>query len=416
MLVAVVVALTGFGIRWLWIELAVNHHLEQARVAVQRWHNHDAIPHLEYCRQHRPQNPEVLLLASRVARRTERMIEAEAFLDEYTQRHGETDELVFERLLYRATRGDTDATATALQVRIRQGGESARLAWEALIFGYVAEFRFGEARAVLTAWQTAMPDDPVAIYFDGRLKVEEGGNDQAAEAFRQALERDPKLASARLQLANLLVNRRRGDEALTELSILRQQLPFHPEVQILWVRALALVGRTAEARAELDQCLRHHPELPSALIERGNFALLDADESAAVDYLSQAIQRDPANIGARNQLALALSRLGRHDEAAREYEAIKQLTADSDRITELVRGALQRDPTNAEIHRELGIIALRSGDVQAALRWFQSGLRVNANHLPTHRTLAVVYQELDNPILAAKHRAIAQRLSNQQGK
>jgi hypothetical protein len=41
---------------------------------------------------------------------------------------------------------------------------------------------------------------------------------------------------------------------------------------------------------------------------------------------------------------------------------------------------------------------------------------VNANHLPTHRTLAVVYQELDNPILAAKHRAIAQRLSNQQGK
>jgi tetratricopeptide (TPR) repeat protein len=410
------IGLAVAGIRAVVVEHTFRHHLKEARIATSQWHNYTAIRHLVSCRSIRPEHPEVLLLASRVARRLGEMKEAEALLDAYSQEHGETDELVFERLLYRATNGDTDSTAVALQARLRGGGEVAQLIWEAQLFGLVQQFRFAEARAVMTAWLAARPDDPVAHYFDGKLKVEEGGTEQAIAAFRRALELDPAQEQARMQLATLLVARRRGEEAIEELQPLRQQLPDHAEVQVLWVRALALVGRAAEARQVLDDCLRLHPTYAPALVERGSFAILEGDEAGAIDYLTQALQREPANLTARNQLALALSRMGRHADAAKEYEAIKQLTADSDRITELVRGALQKDPNNAEIYREIGIIALRSGDVPAALRWFHSGLRVDSNHLPTHRTLAAVYQELDNPILAAKHRALAQRLSTQQGK
>ena len=415
-LIVAAVGLLIFGVLAVADYVQFRRHLAAGREATERWHNYAAIRHLSACRALRPDNSEVLLLATRVARRMSEWGEAERLLNRYEEVHGETEDLVFERVLYRATRGDTDSTAAALEVRIRRGGAEARLAREALILGLVAQFHHPEARAGLSEWLAESPDDPVAVFLDGKLKVEEGGTDQAVAAFQRALELDPDLEEARLQLGFLLVSKRRGAEAIPVLKVLREQLPDHPEVQVLWVKALALVGRSDESRAALEECLRQHPDYPGALAERGSFAITDGDEPLAVDYLQRAVRQDPANLGARNQLAFALTRVGRQTEAQKQYDAIKQLTADSDRITALVQGALQEDPNNPSIHREIGMIALRSGDTREALRWFHSALRVDPNHLPTHRTLAAVYQELQNPVLAAKHRAIAQRLTALEGK
>lgn len=393
-----------------------HSHLSAARVAVGKWHNSEAVRHLAVCRDLRPDHPEVLLLAARVARRTGEWSGAEALLGHYEAVHGQTDDFVFEQLLHRASRGDTDGSVLALQARIRKGGDEARLAREALVLGLVVQFRFREARAVLADWLTDAPDDPLAVLLDAKLLVEEQSSDRAVAAFRRALELDPELDDARLDLARLLVSRRHGAEAEQALAPLRTRLPDHPEVQVLWAKALALQGRIDEARAALDECLATFPNHPDALTERGTIALLDGNETAAADYLRRAVQRDPANRTARTQLALVLGRLGRTAEAETEHAAIRQLDEDSERITALVRGALRANPNDPAIQHQIGFIALRSGQTQEALRWFNSALRANPDYLPTHRALAVLYQELENPILAAKHRAIAQRLTAQQGK
>ena len=81
------------------------------------------------------------------------------------------------------------------------------------------------------------------------------------------------------------------------------------------------------------------------------------------------------------------------------------MEADSERIAVLINGPLQNTPNDPQIHYEIGMIALRSGLTTEAIRWFTGALAVDPNHLPTHRILASVYHELENPVLSARHRA-----------
>ena len=102
---------------------------------------------------------------------------------------------------------------------------------------------------------------------------------------------------------------------------------------------------------------------------------------------------------------LVLARNGKPSEAKAQYDAVKQLEADSERIAVLINGPLQNTPNDPQIHYEIGMIALRSGLTTEAIRWFTGALAVDPNHLPTHRILASVYHELENPVLSARHRA-----------
>jgi Flp pilus assembly protein TadD len=180
-------------------------------------------------------------------------------------------------------------------------------------------------------------------------------------------------------------------------------------VAVQWARALALQGRAAESRAALAQCLRDHPDYPPALAERGAQALIDGDEAEAERHLARAAALEPGNVVARNQYAFALARVGKKAEADAEQARIAALKADLDRITVLISGPLQDRPNDPDVHHEIAQIALRSGQVREALRWFTSALRVDPGHVPTHRALAVLYRELDNPVLSARHRALARR-------
>jgi Flp pilus assembly protein TadD len=177
------------------------------------------------------------------------------------------------------------------------------------------------------------------------------------------------------------------------------------------VRALGLQGRTAEARAALDDLIRTHPDYPQALAERGRYAVQDGDDAAAEAYLERAARFDPGNFPTRHQYSLALARNGKKAEAAKEQAALRVLEADYERINALITGKLQSAPNDPSVHHEIGLIALRSGQPVESLRWFHTALQIDPDHLPTHQTLAAYYQETGNPALASRHRAIAQKLS-----
>lgn len=385
------------------------YHLRTARAELAAGHNAVALRHLQACRRLWSEHPEVMVLSARVARRSGAWDEAEALLEASARRHGETEAVALERLLLRVARGDLAAAGPAVVARIRQGGPDAALAREALVTGLVYRFRWLEAERELEDWLAAEPDSTTALLLRGKLEEQRLNRTGAAEFYRRLLERDPEHDEARLRLAGLLLNDRRGDEALPLLEVLRRRLPGHPEVAVQWARVLALVGRTAESRAALEACLREHPDYPAALAERGALALLDGDEAAAIEYLARALALEPGDLTVRRQYALALARGGRAEEAAREQAFADQLAADYERITELIGGPLQSRPLDPAVHHEIGLIALRSGQVREAIRWFESALQVDPGHGPTHRALATLYRDLDQPILAARHRALAQK-------
>ncbi len=399
-------ACTTGGVWW-WF----GHHLRAARAELDRGHNAAAIRHLNRCSLIRPDDRTVLLLSARVARRAGAWDEAEFLLNRCLELHGEDDDLVLERLLLRATRGEIEEVGPALLARIEVGGPDADPAREALVSGLIYRFRWAGAARYLDEWLAAAPDTTTALLLRGKLEEQRLASGPAIANYRRVVELDPEHDEARLRLAILLLGNRHGGEAIEHLAVLRKSLPDHPEVAVLWARALALEGRAAESRAALAACLANNPDYPPALTERGAQALTDGDEPEAERLLARAVALDPGNVTTRSQYAFVLARTGKRDEAAREQAKVTALKADLERITVLISGPLQERPNDPQVPFEIAQIALRSGQAREAIRWFTEALRIDSGHVPTHRALAAVYRELDKPVLAARHRASAQQLA-----
>jgi predicted Zn-dependent protease len=304
-----------------------------------------------------------------------------------------------------------ESAGPALRARIEQGDPAAPLAREALVAGLLYRYRLDDADKQIEAWLEREPDSVHALFARGKLQEERDQSSEALATYRRLVEIDPEHDEARLRMTTLLLLLSQGEEALTHLRYLRRKHPDHAEVLLQLAQALDLQDRPDEARAALDECLRLEPDNPRALAERGRIARRDGDGQLAEEYLGRAVRLDPGNGDARHQYCLVLNQNGKKAEAAKQQEALRQVEEDVRRITDLLKGRLQTSPNDPAVYHEVAMIALRAGLAKEAHRWLLSALQVDPNHLPSHRTLSAYYQETGNPILAARHRAIAQRLS-----
>lgn len=404
--VSAVLILIGFGLTFAGRFLWAYHHMHAARTAVKLGHNAVAIRHLHACQTVLPDHPEVLLLSARVAWRTGSWSEAESLLDRYWNLHGEDDSLVLERLVLRAAHGAVEAAGPLLLARIENDDSSAAIAREALATGLLFRFRWQEAGRLIDRWLEHTPGQITAQLLRGKLQEQRQHASEAILTYKRILEADPEHDEARMRLTTLLLQFNQGDDAAAHLDYLRHRLPNHPEVQLQWVRALELQGRTGEARAALDECLKSFPEHAGILAERGKVAAQEGDTQLAEEFLARATRRDPGNVATLYQYVLVLGRNQKPDEAGRVLVAIRQLEADNERIGVLIR-LLQTTPNDPAIAHEIGMISARAGQKAEALRWFQSALQLDPNYVPTHRVLAGYYQQSGDPILAARHRAMA---------
>jgi len=404
-----VFAVATVCVGYFWSE----YHLAAARQAAEKGHNAEALRHLQSCRLVRADHPEVLFLGASIARRSGNWDESEALLDRYWKLRGDDEALILERLLLRATRGEIEGVRPALQKRIEEGGREGALAREALISGLLYRFRVAETEAEIQKWLERDEENPAALFLLGKFHESHERQSQALEAYRRVLGVDPGHDEARLRLLRILLVMRQGEEALPHAEYLRRRLPDHPEVLASLAQVLILLDRPDEARAAITRCLERHPNHAAALVERGRLAQRDGDGELAEECLHKATRLDPGNGPARYQYYLALQKNGKVEEAARVQEGLRQMEADIERISFLLHGPLQSRPNDPDVPHEIGAIALRAGRPAEALRWLRTALQVDPNHAPTHRLLASIYREMGNPILASRHRAIAQRLGGE---
>ncbi len=152
------------------------------------------------------------------------------------------------------------------------------------------------------------------------------------------------------------------------------------------------------------------------MAERGRIAGRDGENQKAEECLSRATRLDPSNAAARYQYYLILNKNGKTAEAEKELKARQQIESDIQRIKDILKGPFQVTPNDPDLHYEIAMILLRAGRPNEMLRWLNSALQVGPQHLRTHRFLAAYYHEAGNPILSARHRALAGRLDGQQKK
>jgi predicted Zn-dependent protease len=369
------------------------YHLRAARSALQAYHNPQALRHLETCRRVWPENPDVLLLSARAARRAGAYDEAQRHLEKYQHLRGIDDAGSFEELLLTAERA-VDQVAPLGRRYVEQDHPDSPLILEALTRGYLRQYRLGEANFCLEQWLKRQPDNPQALCLKGQFHLDyERAPDRALDSYRRAVQLDPEHEEARLGLAIVLLESKSFAEAAEHLEYLRRVQPDNLRVQVGLAQCRNGLGQSDAARRLVDEVLARQPDYVPALALRGQLALEGGHYAEAETWLRQAVARAPANHQARYSLVLCLMQSGQGEEAQRQERDLRQWEEDAKRFNEIVTREMSKRPDDPELHFQLGRLLLRTGHPEEGLRWLQSALRLDPGHAAARQALKEYVEE-----------------------
>jgi tetratricopeptide (TPR) repeat protein len=182
----------------------------------------------------------------------------------------------------------------------------------------------------------------------------------AEREWRGILAESPDDAEAHAALALCLVERERFDEAQREADAAAGLAPDYDFTHYVRGRVLRDRNRFAEAATAVREAIRLDPDDPN---NRALLASIHSSTEAWEDCLREAdagLASDPEHDGCTNLRALALTHLGRKDEAAAT-----------------IAGALQRAPENSLTHANQGWTLLHGNKPKQALDHFREALRLD---------------------------------------
>jgi tetratricopeptide (TPR) repeat protein len=211
------------------------------------------------------------------------------------------------------------------------------------------------ARTELEAAVRADPRDAEAYSTLGALLLRLNETDAAIDALERSIQANPKLIKSYRTLAQAQFKAGRNEEAAR----LNQQARELSQERADLGRAMLLVdtakqqiarGENADALTQLREAVTLRPQFIDAqlLLARTLRGSADGAEEA-LGILQNVLAANPRHAGALYEKAATLEKLGRNDDALKDYQAAAQLA-----------------PSLLDAHRALAAHALRSDDWCAA--------------------------------------------------
>jgi tetratricopeptide (TPR) repeat protein len=306
--------------------------------------------------------------------------EAERLLAGCPRRGTDSEALALERSLLHAQRGTLDPAREELLWRwVEQQHPETPQILEALALGCIYTQRLGEAMTCLERWFAYAPGDSQALYLRGLVWEGMGALQKAGEDYRQAVRHDPEHTQARQRLAEYLLSASEYQEAAALFEQLLQQQPHDATSLLGLAKCRRLQGEITEAEHLLDDLLIHDSPSVAALVERASLAQEKQEFDAAEKWFRQALAQDPFDRDACHGLARCLRALERPTEAE-TYEARRaQIERDLERLAELCE-QMGKNPNDAGLPYQAGLICLRNGQKAEARRWFRNVLQRQPEH------------------------------------
>jgi tetratricopeptide (TPR) repeat protein len=278
----------------------------------------------------------------------------------------------------------------------------------------------------------------------------------AREAFEKALQLDPNLAEARVNLALVLAQagefvpagehldraiQLQGDtqaaayshylrakiwvaqkemgNAVLELETAVKLRPNYAEAWSDLGAIRRLEGEAKSAQQALERAVALNPDDEKALYRLGVQCLQNAEPHKAVDHLRKVLRHDPDDRAALYNLALALRRDGQEDEAKRVDDRLSKLLQSRSKVAavgqaigdlndggraleesgdiraalEKYRAALDLDPTDAVVRLNYGLALCRLGRWQEGAAELQEVLRLDPNNAAAAKALYIAHDE-----------------------
>jgi len=218
-----------------------------------------------------------------------------------------------------------------------------------------------------------------------------------------------EFANARHQqdfiLARVHLSAGRFLEAIPLLEKLSADLPAELPYRLYLAQAYCEAGRFDSCRSILDPILRDAPDRPVVNLLRGNLALLEADPLRALDHLLRAEAAGPPRLETKLAIGRVHLALERWHDAERIFRSALETDQDNHAAhTGLARACYGRGDASAAAdaamtavslhfedpaaHYVLGAALARLGNLDRAVRAFQTSLALRPDFAPARDALA----------------------------
>ena len=221
-------------------------------------------------------------------------------------------------------RSQIDAAIEHLRTAIRLDDEQMRarlvLAWV-----YLDQDELDEA---LSTVAPVLDDDEhgaAAYELRGDILYEMQRQDEAAEAYRHSVERNPQLTGPRMRLGRLLSEAGEQEEAIAQLLGAARLNPTQPMSRVYLGDALRAQGHVEQAIAEYEAATQLDDRLGTPYARLGEVYLERGEISEAISVLKAAIKVDTKQFDSYVNLGRAYVKLDQYQEAAEMLRAAIEL-------------------------------------------------------------------------------------------
>lgn len=401
--IALLLLVLGIGVS---CHLWAQWHYRQAHLALKQRAFAGAHEHLTGSLRIWFLSPNVHFEAAQAARRAGAFDDADRLLRRCEELGGDSDAIHVERRLMQVQRGQLAGAEPELTERVRRGDPESVAILEVLAVAYFQSYQLAQAQECIRRWLELEPERVEAWLLRAQVLQRLQNRDEVLSCFEQVVRLDPENDEARLQLAGHLAYVNKPIEALRQFEYLRDRqgetIPILKGMACCY-RAL---NRPQDARTVLERVLKEAPDDWRALAERGRLALEYESPAAAEPWLRVAVKLAPHETDLNYSFYQCLERQGKDAEADQVLARLKQVEIDLARVAGLSRD-IGRNPHDAALRYEAGLILLRNGLESEGVRWLESALAEDPRHAPTHEALAAYFERSGNLPLAQEHRRLA---------
>ncbi len=281
------------------------------------------------------------------------------------------------------------------------------------------------------------PDDAEAHFDLGYVYTAQHQDDKAGAEYRKAIELDPKMTQAYLNLGISLIesdpkaaieplekvteqeygferghfllgvaeeNAKELPQAVKELGIAVKLDPNDEAAYTALGRAELASGNATTAETNFREALKLKADDPDAQLGLANCLIQEKKPADATAALGDYLKMQPNNERARMMRASLLTDLGKNDDALEELDAaakIRPETLESLKLRALIyyrekkytqtAAVLQRaeamNPQNVDIHAELGHTLIEMQDYPAAIKELETAFQLDKNATDVLRDL-----------------------------
>jgi predicted Zn-dependent protease len=396
---------------WRWrgdpVPQSARDHWEAARRSLDDYDLGAARAHLQICLEKWPLSSEVHFLMARTCRRLDDLSAWEAHLHKAEVLQWPTEKIVLEIHLRQAQTGDVRDVEAGLLTYLREAPPDEQVVREALAKGYLHNRSLNSIVDLTDAWVARFPDDWQARLYRGRaLQFFAPHREEAVREYLRVLELKPNQDRARLWLAQVYSLEARYREALHHYQVLVEDHPDHADGLYGLAHCQASLGQEDEARSTLGRLFARQPGHALGVLLQAKLELAGGTPGRALPLLRQAEAALPYEPELVYNLAVALRRLGKKDEAERYQRRLQELTEETALLDKLNQ-QIQDRRNDWELRYRAAVLCLKMGREADALREFQVILWNVPGHRASHRALADYYRQKGDAKRAVYHQTQA---------